>query len=71
MVTKDEYLEWRRNPVTQELLGYLRQQIEEAKDILATEAGLSPGQDRYLVGGVALCVEMLEWHPEYLEINES
>lgn len=69
MVSKAEFADWLRDPVTRELFGHLRKQIDDAKEQLANEAGLDSLSDRFLAGGIAGCVEVLEWQPE-LQENE-
>lgn len=67
---KDEFNEWRLHPVTKELIEYISDQISQAKETLAQDAGINPLADRDLVGGVAAFREVLEWQPEFEDTDD-
>lgn len=49
-MTKDEYDAWKLDPVTREFLGSMNRRIEEIKDQLLSQAGITPSEDRFLAG---------------------
>lgn len=59
-LTKEEFLDWRNNIVTQEVFKVVEQRINDAKDILGATAGEDPIADRYLVGMIRGFNELLE-----------
>lgn len=59
-VTKDEFLQWKDNPVTQEVFQIIRDRREEAKDVLAISAGEDPVNDRFYVGMIRALSEFLD-----------
>jgi hypothetical protein len=65
MVTKDEFSDWLRNPVTKTLIEHIEEQVEQAKETLADSAGINPLADSNLVGGIAAFREVIDWKPEY------
>lgn len=62
-ITKEEYADWKRNPVTKLLFKYLEDQIRQAEITLGTSAGLNQMADRHMVGGIDCCKEVLDWNP--------
>lgn len=70
MITRGEFAEWRRNPVTRALFEFIDEQVEQAKEGLAMDAGLNPLADRDLVGGIAAFRDVLEWQPEMEQESE-
>lgn len=59
-VTKEEFLDWKTNPVTQEVFRVIEERVTDAKDILASTAGDDPVADRYLVGMIRAFNELKE-----------
>jgi hypothetical protein len=65
VITKSEFEEWQLHPTTKELFKHISEQVEQAKEALATDAGTNPLADRDLVGGIAAFREVLDWVPEF------
>ncbi len=59
-ITKEEFLQWKENPVTKEVFTVVNRRIEEAKDLLAYNAGVEPESDRLLVGMIRAFGELKE-----------
>lgn len=70
MVSRVEFEDWTRSAVTREMFKYVRDQVDSAKEALATDAGINPLADRDLVGGIAALREVLEWQPDYGDETE-
>ena len=67
MVTREEYLDWKRNPVTQALFSSIAERINDGAKDLASSAGLNPSEDRFKVGMIAAFGEVLTVELEDLE----
>ncbi|MEB3214050.1 MAG: hypothetical protein VKL39_22065 [Leptolyngbyaceae bacterium] len=59
-VSKEEFLDWKQNHVTQAVFAILDQRIQDAKDVLGATAGDDPVADRYLVGMIRGFSELQE-----------
>ena len=59
-MTKDEFQNWRESAITQEILQYIHNLIEEGKEELADMAGSDPIRDRYVVGKIKGLREILD-----------
>lgn len=60
LVDKNEFQQWKENPVTKEVFEVIKGRIEDAKDILASNAGEEPVTDRYLVGMIRAFNEVMD-----------
>lgn len=69
MISKEEFADWQRNPVTREMVKWISEQVEQAKETLASDAGINPLADRDLVGGITAFKDVLDWKPEFIEEN--
>jgi hypothetical protein len=49
-MTREEFVDWKRHPVTQSLLASIFNRIQEGREELGNTAGLDPHQDRLRVG---------------------
>ena len=49
-VTKQEFIDWKHNPVTTEIFEMIKDRVEESAYILTSSAGLDPANDRFYVG---------------------
>lgn len=58
--------EWKEMTITQVVLKELRSRQQEAKDKLASSAGIDPLSDRYNVGAIAAYQDILD-----IELDEE
>jgi hypothetical protein len=58
-VTKQEYVDWRSSPATQEVFAEIRSRIEGLKDELAGSAGEDPRADGVKVGAIQAFADIL------------
>ena len=49
-MTQEEFDVWKLDPTTREFFGSLNRRIDEIKNQLLIQAGLSPVEDRFLCG---------------------
>ncbi len=70
-VTKEEFLSWKGDKVTQVVFKMLEERREAAKDILSRSAGMEPANDRLLVGMIQAFNEVLEVQYEIYSDNAS
>jgi hypothetical protein len=54
-----EFIDWKRHPVTQVVLGQLESRIQEMQEILGASAGVNPMQDREFVGAIKAYKDMV------------
>ena len=59
-VTKEEFLQWKENQVTNEVFKLIEDRITEAKEVLATTAGEDQRVDSILVGMIRAFSELKE-----------
>lgn len=59
-VTKEEFLQWKENPVTKSVFDVIDNRVEDAKDILAVSAGEDSRTDAMLVGMIRAFNELKE-----------
>jgi hypothetical protein len=71
MVSKEEYLDWKNSPVTEELARDLKQGIEGVVGILISRREHQPTDDQYLKGWIKGLVDALEWTPEIKQEEEE
>jgi hypothetical protein len=69
VVTKEEWMEWRRNPVTKAFYEAILERIEEAKDILSSSAGVDPVTDNFYRGFINAYRETLNFRIEDMDEN--
>jgi hypothetical protein len=62
-ITKEEFYEWQKHPVTRELKDYIKEAIANSTEILVAEAGNDSKLDKYLAGGISAFNDCLEWSP--------
>lgn len=67
MITREEFSDWRTNPVTRAFMAAAEERIQDAKDILAGSAGLDPNNDNYFRGFVGAYAEMQGFRVEDTE----
>jgi len=66
-ISKDDFINWKADPVTKAFFQACQERIEDAKELLSTSAGLDPLQDKYLVGHIQAYREMQFFHIEDLD----
>ncbi len=59
-ITKEEFLSWKSDKVTNIFMQHIAQRVQDAKDILSVSAGLDPSNDRLLVGLIKGFTDVLE-----------
>lgn len=67
IITKQEWTDWKVNPVTKAFFQAANIRIEDAKDILAQSAGLDQISDNFNRGFIAAYVEMFDFRIEDLD----
>ncbi len=67
MVTKEEYLDWKNNPVTQALFSSIAARVNDGAKELAGSAGINPLDDRFKCGMIAAFQEVLVVELDELE----
>lgn len=71
MISKNDFLEWKSNPVTRKLFVLLTEWIEVGKDELSHVAGENPLTDRERVGKLNAFRDVLGVTSEDLEIIDD
>lgn len=64
VVTKEDFADWKNNPVTMAFFLACSQRVEEAKDILALQAGQDSIQDSFYRGIIFAYREMTDFRVE-------
>lgn len=64
-MTREDWLAWKADPVTQAFFEACEERIEEAKDILSVSAGMDGDQDNLMRGFIKAYREMMEF-----EVND-
>ena len=73
MVTKQEFFEWRNQPLTQEWLIVANDLANDAVAKIVNRPDVNPGLDQYLKGLISGLSEIIGWQPEFLpeSVEES
>lgn len=71
MMTKQDYLQWREHPVTQQFYQDMLEVIDTELASLSITAGENPLTDRKRVGAIAGVQWLLDWQPEFIEEGEQ
>lgn len=66
MATKADFIDWRNNQVTKEVMDGFRQRIQELEITLGKSAGVDPLQDRFHVGAIAAYHDLI-----YIDFEET
>ena len=66
MVNRQEFIEWRNQPLTQEWLMEANDQANLKIKEVMTRKEVNPGLDQYLKGYFAALDEMIGWQPEFV-----
>jgi hypothetical protein len=64
MISKDDYILWKNDPLTQAWFEACQQRIEDGKETLAGVAGLDPIYDSYVRGIIKGYSEMMNFTVE-------
>lgn len=64
-MTKDDYISWCNNPVTDEFLEIVLEEMDGIIAYLTDNAGKDPLQDRYRCGIVQGLKALAEWKPMF------
>lgn len=70
-IGKDDYVQWKHNPVTKQMMFWLRLRIQALQEELGEIAGRDPTRDRYLVGAIRAYKDVAEINLEEITNNES
>jgi hypothetical protein len=68
-LTKNEYIDWKSSPATQEVFDDLARRVEGLKDELAGSAGEDPRADAWRVGAIQAYRDILA--TTYEEVNQD
>jgi hypothetical protein len=68
-LTKNEYVDWRSSPATQEVFEEIKSRIEGLKEELAYVAGEDPRADGVKVGAIAAFTDIL--NTTYSEVTQD
>jgi len=63
-ITKQDWLEWRANPVTQSMFSYINEQMNNEMWDLAQNAGKNQHQDSTASGRITAYGDLFNWTPE-------
>lgn len=63
-ITKEDFLEWKELDVTKAFFAAASERVEDAKEILANEAGKDPDNDNFFRGFIYAYNEMREFRVE-------
>lgn len=66
-ITKDQFQQWKEDDVTKAFMEAASERVMDAKDILATQAGLDPTSDNFYRGFVAAYEEMKDFRIDFDE----
>lgn len=64
MITKEEFVDWKSNLVTKAFFQAAEERVEDAKELLAGQAGLDSIYDSFLRGFIKAYREMTEFRIE-------
>lgn len=64
MITKEEWVDWKNDPVTEAFMETVNERIEDAKEILANSAGIDNANDNFMRGFIKAFNEMLDFRVE-------
>jgi phage baseplate assembly protein W len=53
MSLKQEFVDWKKNPITKKVFDSLKEIEQSMTESLVTSAGVDPSQDRYFSGYIA------------------
>ena len=67
VISASDFIDWKSNPVTKAFFEACNIRVEDAKDELATSAGMNSAQDNLLRGLILAYREMQDFHIEDLE----
>ena len=67
IITKDQFQQWKEDPVTQAFMEASEQRIVDAKDVLGAQAGLDRDSDNFYRGFIAAYEEIQEFRIDYEE----
>lgn len=70
IVTKQEWVDWKSNPVTKAFMLAMVERVKDAKDILSVSAGLDPVSDNFYRGFIAAYTEAQDFHIDDLSEDE-
>lgn len=58
-MTYEEFQDWKRDPRTQEIFGLIGSRVNQIAQHLAENAGITPANDRFMVGQIAMARDLL------------
>lgn len=67
IVTKNEWVDWRTNPVTLAFYSAIKERISEATELLVSKAGIDQAEDNFFRGFIAAYQEVLGFTIEDME----
>lgn len=68
-ISKEDFVDWKTNLVTKAFIEATQERVEDAKDILASTAGLNPDQDSFYRGFIQAYREIADFRIEDFDEN--
>jgi hypothetical protein len=59
-LNKQDFVDWKRHPVTQVVFSQLQERVQNLYEMLGSSAGQDPVQDSQFVGGIKAYKDMLD-----------
>jgi hypothetical protein len=69
--TKDDFIAWRRNPVTEGFLEEVVNEMNSSVADLVVHAGVNPPADRFNCGKIEGLRWLTDWQPDFREREET
>lgn len=70
MITKEEFMSWKQDTVTKVFYDVCEERVEDAKEVLANQAGMDQLRDSFYRGLIYAYREMTSFRVEEDEIDE-
>ncbi len=64
-ITKDQFQQWENDQVTEAFMEAAKERVEDAKDILASQAGIDSTTDNFYRGFIAAYSEMQDFRVDF------
>lgn len=71
VISSTDFYNWKSDPVTTMMMIVINQRIDQAKDLLASSAGINSNQDNYLRGYIASNIDILNIDLESMEEQDK
>ena len=71
VITKDDFISWKSNPVTKAFYSACFDRVSDAKDVLGDTAGQDPDQDNFYRGFIHAYREMFDFRVEDVGVEDE